>query len=116
MYFTEWFPAVDVHLATTPEKYRAWCEIHDLRMPEPNVAGLSAFTTNGEGDMHAIIYVAGGRSLYRQICTLAHEAVHVADSYFEEIEETKADGEFRAYVVQSIMMSLLPELDEQFKE
>ena len=52
----------------------------------------------------------------RQYALLAHEAVHVAQRYFEDIGEEDPSEELRAYAVQAVTQHLVYEHTEWLKK
>lgn len=98
-------PSIDLRLTHSVEKLQRWREdLTGIRpIDEPNTSAATYTYYNGE---HLVFIVYMSPSLEYDASSdaalLAHEAVHVAQHYFENIEENKPASEEFAYVVQGI--------------
>lgn len=61
---------------------------------------------DGEPVNFVLFECEGDVPLHEQLALLAHEAVHVTDSFFERIGEEEAGNETYAYVVQAACSAL----------
>lgn len=98
------FPCIEIKLFHSLDEYaqalKRHNEVADIRNCDAHTTPVRA---SGCRTVH-YVGITGNRTLSqeRQLACLVHEAVHICQSYFDEIGEDKPGHEEQAYVIQSI--------------
>ena len=100
-----------VHVVLTHSRRKALRFVREHGIEDAGLLETDAQTVtvvNG-GARHNLVLMEASKDLApaQEYALLAHEAVHVAQDYFEGLGENSPSSEFEAYVVQSIFQLLL---------
>lgn len=95
-------PSLETALYHDEAKLRRDLLSHGIECPELAGAPAQTFpaTLNG-GTVHFVLLRPSEHPVWAQLALLAHEATHIAESYFDEFGEEEPGSEERAYAVQA---------------
>lgn len=117
-YPTDWVPCPDVYAFTSRKKARKFAIKHYGGEPKdiPGADGVTWYTKSDQGNTVCLVVIeADGKPVAQQMALLAHECVHVAQAWADDMGETKTGDEWMAYAVQSAMLECLKQLGDEWQ-
>lgn len=120
MFPTDWMPCPDVHAFKSKRKAKKFA-IKKYGVDPDTVDGADGLTLTFRSDetKHVVCLVVvdtDDSSAENKIALLAHECVHVAQTWADCMGEKNPGIEWMAYAVQSVMLVCLRQLGEEWME
>lgn len=116
MQIWDWYPFPRIHVFTSRKKARKFLKRkfdHDMAWLGKS-AQTDYFRKCGEESQAVIILCVKDKSAAQRAAILAHECMHVVESWLEDIGEDNAGEEIKAYAIQCAMLAALDELGESW--
>lgn len=102
----QWFPGMEVHVVVGTDR----CRRATARMGYGEARDSDAWTCHADGEGHCLVCLSDGWlecSPDQRTALAAHEAVHCAQAWMQEIGEGGPGDEEMAYAVQCCLMAIL---------
>lgn len=116
-YPTDWMPCPEVHAFTSMKKARKFARKHYGEEPRdvPGSDGVTMYAKNELGHTVCLVVIKKNDSpMAQNMALLAHECVHVAQAWAEDMGEKRPGDEWMAYAVQSAMLECLKQLGDEW--
>lgn len=116
MQIWDWYPFPRIHVFTKRKKARKFLKRkfgHDMSWLGKS-AQTDYFRKGGEESQAVITLCVDDKSTAQRAAILAHECMHVVESWLEDIGEDNAGEEIKAYAIQCAMLAALDELGESW--
>lgn len=116
-YPTDWMPCPDLHAFASRKKARKFARKRYGEEPEdvPWAEGATWSAKDDRGHTVCIVVVEPkSASAAQKMALLAHECVHVAQTWADDMGEESPGDEWMAYAVQSAMLECLRQLGDDY--
>lgn len=116
MQIWDWYPFPRIHVFTSRKKARKFLKRkfdHDMSWLGKS-AQTDYFRKGGEESQAVITLCVEDKSTAQRAAILAHECMHVVESWLEDIGEDNAGEEIKAYAIQCAMLTVLGQLGESW--
>lgn len=116
MQIWDWYPFPRIHVFTSRKKARKFLKRkfeHDMAWLGKS-AQTDYFRKGGEESQAVITLCVDDDRASQRAAILAHECLHVVESWLEDIGEDSAGEEIKAYAIQCAMLTCLDQLGESW--
>lgn len=116
MQIWDWYPFPRIHVFTKRKKARKFLKRkfdHDMAWLGKS-AQTDYFRKGGAESQAVITLCVKDESAAQRAAILAHECLHVVESWLEDIGEDTAGEEIKAYAIQCAMLTCLDQLGEEW--
>lgn len=116
MQIWDWYPFPRIHVFTKRKKACKFLKRkfgHDMAWLGKS-AQTDYFRKGGEESQAVITLNMEDASASQRAAILAHECMHVVESWLEDIGENDAGEEIKAYAIQCAMLTCLDQLGEEW--